>query len=107
MKIVPFELCLALTGAKVMQRGGAHGPLEVLRWIHIPESVAPEFRIVYVDRDGILHLTAEDGLYMPQPVAGRVESPEDLVLWRTTSPPRAMMPTKKSYLFNINRNKEQ
>ena len=80
MKIIPFELCLALTGAKVLQRGNARGPREVLRWIHLPESVVPQLRIVYVDRDGILHLTAEDGLYMPQPVAGRIESPEDLVL---------------------------
>jgi hypothetical protein len=91
MKIVPFELCMALTGAKAMQRGGPRGPREVLRWVYLPESVAPEFRIVYIDRDGILHLTGEDGLYMPQPVAGQVESPEDLVLWveddlHTTAP---------------------
>jgi hypothetical protein len=81
MKIIPFEICMALTGAKVMQRGAGRGAREIKRWVHLPESVAPEFKIVYVDEIGVIWLTDEEGLYMPQPAVSRLESEQDLVLW--------------------------
>ena len=83
MKIIPFELCMALSGAKVMQRGGARGAREIKRWVHLPESVAREFKIVYVDENGILWLTNEEGGYLPTPAARGLwrRSEQDLVLW--------------------------